>query len=150
MRIKAEERVNKFCPKCNTEKSITEFGKDKRTSDGYYGLCFSCKRDCMKSYMNSHKGKSTFRKNHLRRTYGLTSEQYDTLLSNQNGKCAICKIDTNPARGTSVFTVDHCHNTGTIRGLLCTPCNALLGLAKDSIEILESASQYLKNYFLVP
>lgn len=146
MRIRVEVRMNKLCPKCKTEKPVSEFTKNRGTKDGHHALCRICKRASMKLYMESPRGKATFRKNHLRRTYGLTPDQYESLLTTQGGKCAICKIDNNPARRASVFTVDHCHKTGTVRGLLCTQCNALLGLAKERTEILDSASLYLRNY----
>lgn len=84
-----------------------------------------------------NKGYSSFRK------FGLTSEVYEGMVNEQDGKCAICSksIEENGER----LAVDHSHNTGTIRGLLCRKCNLLLGLAGDSIEILENAVIYLKE-----
>jgi hypothetical protein len=74
--------------------------------------------------------------------YGITIEQYDALLAQQGGRCAICP-EINPGRGHKYFTVDHDHETGEVRGLLCIACNLLLGYAKDHIGILESAQEYL-------
>ena len=80
----------------------------------------------------------------LKQKYGITLEQYQNLLDKQQNRCAICKIDKNLTRKR--FCVDHCHITGTVRGLLCTPCNTLLGRSKDNIELLTSAISYLKRF----
>lgn len=84
--------------------------------------------------------KSSSRKNSLRK-YGLTVDQFETLLRKQDGNCAVCggpfTIDTDEPR------VDHDHRTGKVRGLLHNHCNSVLGLAHDSISILEGAMRYL-------
>lgn len=76
------------------------------------------------------------------RQYGLTVEQYDELLSGQGGGCAICGTQTPPARG-GCFAVDHDHETGAVRGLLCIECNSGLGMFKDEVDLLQSAIVYL-------
>lgn len=70
--------------------------------------------------------------------YGITEEQYLDLFNKQNGKCAICLVQ-------NVRDIDHCHSSGRIRGLLCNPCNVLLGLAKDNPEVLRLAADYLEK-----
>lgn len=80
-----------------------------------------------------------------RRLYGITVEDYDTTLEKQGGHCAICPA-REPGRGRKYFVVDHNHETGEFRGLLCIPCNLLLGYAKDSSEILNSAIKYLGGH----
>src|SRR3990167_4328995 len=75
----------------------------------------------------------------LRRAFGITLAQYDLLLKQQNGKCAICQS----APGKRKLAVDHCHRTFAIRGLLCISCNVLLGVAKDIPERLRVAALYL-------
>lgn len=79
----------------------------------------------------------------LKATYGLTIEQYDSILESQGNSCAICKIDTPSGRGR--FHVDHNHITGEIRGLLCHHCNLALGNFKDNISALLSAIDYLSK-----
>jgi hypothetical protein len=75
--------------------------------------------------------------------YGINADQYRAMLEHQEGRCAICKSkDTGSVRG---WHVDHCHRTGKVRGLLCHPCNLLLGHAKDSIDTLQRCIVFLKE-----
>jgi hypothetical protein len=74
--------------------------------------------------------------------YGLTPDDYDNLLKKQNGVCAICgKFEI--AAGTFNLHVDHCHDTGKVRGLLCGKCNAGIALLKHNQTSLLSAGIYL-------
>lgn len=75
----------------------------------------------------------------MRDRYGVTKHVYDTLLSSQNNRCAICHEASKKA-----LSIDHCHQTKIIRGLLCQRCNFLLGLARDNKTILQNAVSYLK------
>jgi len=77
----------------------------------------------------------------LKRKYGITLKEYHIFLDNQNNKCAIC--EATEAGGMGSFHLDHCHNTGEIRGILCQKCNMMLGLASDNIKILNKAIKYL-------
>lgn len=97
-------------------------------------------RDANKQYMSDRQ-----RKYHLRDNYGITERDYDDMLTNQNGECAICKTDK-PTGKWKRFAVDHCHKTGTIRGLLCNECNRGIGLLRDSADLLRLAADYLDQY----
>lgn len=88
----------------------------------------------------------------LRCTYGITYPEYMMLSEDQDHVCAICK---NPELGIHnrghqtvplSLSVDHCHDTGSIRGLLCAKCNKALGLYNDNIELLEAAIEYLRKH----
>lgn len=82
----------------------------------------------------------------MKSKYGLTKEQYEELLEKQGGVCAICgqpEMRTTKAGVAMLLHVDHCHNSGKIRGLLCHKCNSALGLFMESSEILSSAVNYL-------
>ena len=81
----------------------------------------------------------------LKRAFGISLDEYNTILGKQNGCCAICGISNNEiANGKETrFSVDHDHKTGEIRGLLCGNCNRGVGNLKDSIETLKSAINYL-------
>lgn len=102
-------------------------------------------RDKMNKQANlSHKKhrfkhKDKIRDYHLRRFYGLSLTQFNTMLENQKGCCLIC--NTNNPKGQGSFHVDHCHTTGKIRGLLCSNCNTKLGwfekYSKEIISYLE-------------
>lgn len=79
----------------------------------------------------------------LKTKYDLSLEEYNTMLLKQNHRCKICNSPN--AKGRGCMHVDHCHETGKIRGLLCARCNLLLGKAEDNISILTSAIEYLKE-----
>ena len=77
--------------------------------------------------------------------YGIGVEEYNGMLSAQNGGCAICgSTDSGDAKKERLH-VDHCHSTGIVRGLLCTSCNQGLGKFRDSLELLTKASEYIKK-----
>lgn len=74
-------------------------------------------------------------------TYGLEAGEYDRLFKAQDGKCAICG-----GRRRQRLSVDHCHKTGIVRGLLCRMCNGrLLTSARDSPDTLRNAADYLER-----
>lgn len=87
----------------------------------------------------------------LKRDYGITVEYYNELLKKQNFSCASCGISTTELENNSQWkrhhklVVDHCHETGLIRGLLCNNCNTALGMVKESLAVLEGLKQYVKN-----
>jgi len=76
----------------------------------------------------------------LQREYGINSKDYDVILAQQNGCCAICKT-SDP--GKRRFAVDHDHTTRLVRGILCIRCNQGLGLLGDTIEKVQKALNYL-------
>lgn len=76
------------------------------------------------------------------RELGMTKAAYYSMLDAQDGRCAICN---NPPSDNKRLSVDHCHSTKVIRGLLCQPCNVSLGLMKDSPANLRAAADYLER-----
>lgn len=82
------------------------------------------------------------RRGHLKKHYGLTLAQYDLMVLEQGGKCAICGARP-PAGG--YLAVDHCHATGKVRGLLCGGRNSALGKLGDNAAGLERALAYLQS-----
>jgi len=78
----------------------------------------------------------------LLRNYGITVEQYDKLVDLQGGVCAICRREDDQGHQ---LAVDHCHSSGTVRGLLCHKCNVALGLFRDDPAALAAAAEYLRN-----
>jgi len=87
-----------------------------------------------------------YRNWNLKHKYGLTPEDFSRMVALQNDRCAICGTDK-PGRWGR-WVVDHCHNTGEVRGLLCDQCNILLGNAKDNPAILRVAADYLERSML--
>lgn len=80
--------------------------------------------------------------NKLLKRYGISLEQYESLLESQNYCCATC--GKSQSELTKSLCVDHCHKTGEIRGLLCVQCNHALGLLKDDVETIKKSLKYLK------
>lgn len=78
----------------------------------------------------------------LKRKYGLTVEEFDGMLAAQDGRCAICATDTPGVKG---WCVDHCHDSGRVRGVLCTSCNTAIGQMKDNPVRLRAAADYLER-----
>lgn len=86
----------------------------------------------------SQKAREYYRNNPGRK-YGLTKEEHEALLLQADNKCGICKMELTKSY------IDHDHSTGKVRGVLCMHCNTVLGHAKDSIETLKSAIEYLEK-----
>jgi hypothetical protein len=119
---------------------------NRKKKDGFYVEQWLTEEahQAKKQKNNQRKYPKYQREWHLKTTYKLKLEEYQNLLEAQNSECKICKTKT-PGKNRISFSVDHCHKTGKVRGLLCIKCNSLLGHAKDQIEILENAIQYLKD-----
>jgi hypothetical protein len=96
------------------------------------------------TYAARHRGRIArlARDRHLRRTYGITLERYESMLAQQGGVCAICSRP--PKRNR--LAVDHSHASECVRGLLCTRCNRAVGLLWDDPAIVERALNYLKKF----
>ncbi len=89
--------------------------------------------------------KKYHRKYWLMKQFGLTPDDYDRMLNEQNNGCAICGAD-DPRNKRDHFAIDHDHETDEIRGLLCQGCNTGIGLLGDDIERLEAAAAYLRKH----
>lgn len=76
--------------------------------------------------------------------YGLREEDFLKLLLSQDGRCAICKKMSQPSTD---LHIDHCHQSGKVRGLLCSGCNMAIGRLGDSLEYLRSAYEYLRRHY---
>jgi hypothetical protein len=79
---------------------------------------------------------------HMKRSYGIDFAQYNDMLKKQNGACAICNA-LPPNNHKKRLSIDHCHTTGRVRGLLCDACNTALGLLKDNPDLMLKAISYL-------
>ena len=130
----------KKCTKCGGEKPLSEF-TIRSDSGKYRGIC----KLCVKLYSkNNHLKNSNKRKSQkLEKAYGISLDQKLEMFKKQNGKCEICQIEF---KNFASAHVDHCHNTGNVRGLLCTKCNPGIGFFQDSLSKIKSALAYLEKY----
>ena len=159
---------DKYCPKCKSFRPRTHFSKDKTKPDGLQTCCKSCKAANYAAYYAAHKAeraayqaayngahkaeRAAYRAAHKgeiaatarRRKYGLTPEQYQYMLTAQGSACAICRRPFDLTIGTPNSPhIDHDHDTGALRGLLCGSCNRAIGLLQDSPNLTWAATQYL-------
>jgi len=146
----------KRCPKCEQEKVCSKFGKDKSKKTGFSSYCLDCakanrkinyaknpekEKQKLNKYYSSNKEK--FREYSRKALYGVSVEKHKEMQTQQGHMCQICK--THESNLKRRLFVDHCHETGKVRGLLCQYCNTMLGNAKDNVLILQSAINYLAN-----
>jgi hypothetical protein len=160
---------------CGLEKPLSEFYRANESADGYRTECKVCNlarrarryredpemraRDIarVQKWQRDHAERHSetqrrvrakpgyaerMREGHLKRKYGMTPGDYERLLAEQDGRCAIC--GGLPADGQSLH-VDHCHESGLVRGLLCFNCNAGLGMFDHDGERLGAAATYLRR-----
>lgn len=141
------EQSIKKCTKCGIEKSIKEFNMDNEKKDGLKSNCKTCRYLQSIQYKNDNSRK--VREGNLKVKYKLSSEKYNELLVKQNNVCCICGLPEIVVRSNQIqnLSVDHCHVTGTVRGLLCMACNVGISRFKDNIDILASAISYLQQNY---
>ncbi len=167
-RVEHIKNNKQTCRRCKETKLVEDFWKSAHKDSGISQYCKKCSNKNRKEYRdrkktntckfnmpkdsqswNSKKGsieyKDYIRNSQLQRAYGISLEEYNLLFQKQAGKCAVCgRHQVELGKG---LYVDHCHTTGTVRGLLCSNCNTGIGLFKDSIEIFYQAIGYLeRNY----
>jgi len=138
----------KICPSCKLDKPISNYWK------GQYS-CIECTKEKQKNRWASRSPKKRLEQ-HLKYKYSVTISELEDTLKEQNNNCAICESELpdllvykDRRRG---YAIDHNHNTGEFRGVLCLECNTLLGMAKENKNILLAAIDYLElkgNYAAV-
>jgi hypothetical protein len=131
--------ANKKCTKCELEKPIDNFYRNKK---GPLGRSSECK-DCTNARQKANYDPIKNRSKNLKTRFGLSLEDYDQMLLDQSGCCKIC--GTNSPGNKGRFVVDHNHTTNEVRGLLCWSCNVGIGHLQDNPSILLSAFNYLST-----
>lgn len=146
------------CVECGLSKPATEFHREAARATGRNRRC----KDCRNAINRAHVAKDRARRQesmlrwraenperyaqsvraYTLRSYGLSLEDYDRLHAEQGGVCAICGDEEKDGWSLSV---DHCHSTGRVRGLLCRRCNVGLGLMRDRPDLLRLAADYLQQ-----
>lgn len=155
----SEER--RCCNTCKKTKSLDNFHKDSKATSGVSYRCKDCAKKASKDwrglnpeksrekikelfllnkdkYYNSHKDRQ------LEKKYSITRESYEQMLHDTGGQCRICSR----VFGTRAYTkpvIDHCHETGKTRGLICRQCNIGLGAFRDNTDALTNAIKYLED-----
>lgn len=143
-KLTAERRASGICVKCGVSQ-VHEFDR--------CDACLALARARPRSSAPQTKKRGVSREYHLKNRYGITASEWDTLFVEQGRSCAVCKITVVPnnKRATG-WCVDHDHTTGRVRGILCAPCNFLLGNLGDEpgrvlLRVREVFS-YLKAHYL--
>ncbi len=137
--------MQKLCPSCKTTKPETDFARRRSGRIGHLAsYCKTCSADHNRKRrkLDPDRARKIERASKLKGAFGISILEYESILSSQNGVCAICK-SASPDRFHKNLSVDHCHKTGVVRGLLCTNCNTGLGRFKDDTKLLEAAITYL-------
>jgi len=141
----------KVCSRCKVRKPLGDFHNSSKSPDGKQGYCKQCVKEhqqgrprqsaeaSAKWYANG--GNRKIRDRNLRKQYGITLEQYEEMRDVQNGVCAICN-QPDPL-GTDL-AVDHDHETGNVRMLLCRDCNLMI--KGESPKLLEAGAEYLRLF----
>lgn len=131
--------LHPWCKPCSREKKRAS---TKRVAEREGEAYKERRRRYRRAYRARHpeRIKQHERKYGLKRKFGITVEDYDSLLVAQNGQCAVCLSESD-----TTLHVDHDHTTGAIRGLLCSQCNTGLGLFYDDVDRLRQAIRYLEE-----
>lgn len=129
----------KVCSKCGIEKSVEGFHRSKKSKDGLQSACKLCQKKRLSSPENMERRQKAAWAGCLKK-FGITEDDYNKMFNEQMGLCAICH------KPDSIrLAVDHDHDTGLIRGLLCKKCNMGIGLLSDDPNTLVNAVFYLKG-----
>lgn len=132
----------KLCKACDTLKPLVDFAFANKSEGIRHPYCKECanfRRHNNPAYAEARRRAT------LKNSYGITLEYYNKLLVEQEGKCKICKTTTPGNARCKNFNVDHDHETGKIRGLLCGPCNLKVGYVEKTPELLEQILLYIKK-----
>ena len=130
----------KACSTCKTAKPVEQYHRSRSTSDGYDPRCKPCRQTAMRGHNVDTLAKRL-------KLYGLTAAEHAALEIAQDGLCAICnEPETMTYRGKrKVLSIDHDHETGKVRGLLCAACNFAIGKFRDDPALLRAAADYLER-----
>lgn len=153
-----ERNIEKACKGCDRRLPVSAYSFKNQEINLRQAHCRQCVSSRSKAgrpealirerawaLANPLKAKLKHHREGLRKNYGLTPADYNEMLKKQNGKCAICGVDSPGRKNGTNFYVDHCHATGLVRGLLCHSCNLGIGHLKDDVRLVESALQYLRK-----
>jgi hypothetical protein len=142
----------KKCKKCGKDKSLDQYQNNPQTKSGKGSRCNTCLAEDIREKRKNPDYKGRFKLwafHSVLARYGLTEDTYNSMLKQQHGKCAICGT-TEPGGYGNRLHIDHNHETGEVRGLLCNSCNNGLGRFKHKPNILLRAMTYLQGHRIKP
>ena len=137
----------KDCSGCGKVKHRSEFNTRKKGGTVLESRCKKCRKARYKVLAESRRRRpgqpEKTREYFYRYNYGISIADYEEMLTDQSGRCAICGVLPLPDRN---LHVDHDHATGRVRGLLCRRCNTSLGQFDEDEQRLRRAAQYLEEH----
>jgi len=147
----------KFCPKCEKIKDIDEFSTMKGGS-GIASHCKECSRERLNIYYDTEKGKKAKKQEYVRdkiknkdlklkRNFGISLDEYNMILNNQDGGCAICGR-TEEENG-KMLAVDHDHTTMKNRAILCASCNLTIGFIEKNNINIDKIKEYINKHKII-
>jgi Recombination endonuclease VII len=141
------------CKECQKSRKTKYYVDNKAYFKAKDDERYAEKKDEIKSY-NTEWNKAhpeNLKNTHLKRTFGITLEDYKNMFASQSGLCAICEkpevIVLKKTGKIKALSVDHCHKTGKIRSLLCSSCNLAIGSLKDDPILADKAAAYLRRHY---
>lgn len=135
-------KKTKKCSRCQKTKLLSKFHFANKGTQRRQGNCKICAKEALREHYRRMSSEDLRRQNLQR--YGITLEDYESMLTQQGGGCVICG-GRRGNKKTNVLHVDHDHVTGEVRGLLCGRCNTALGLFQDQPDLLKRAYDYLNR-----
>lgn len=139
----------KVCTVCKKRLSHDLYHNSSRSKDGKGYRCIECDNKARKDYRDANKDRHATKRRivQIKSRFNLEEQKLRDLMDEQKGCCAICDESlVDPSKdSTKQYGIDHNHNTGEVRGLLCLHCNAMLGQAMDSPSVLLAGYNYLIN-----
>lgn len=131
------------CARCKEDKPTSSYAKSSAKVNGYQSYCRPCATERRRASPTYRPPLDKERETQFKYRYGITKADFDQMWEEQAGECAICfNTLTLELRG---YAIDHNHETGEVRGLLCNRCNTGLGLFRDNPSYLASAEVYLRE-----
>lgn len=141
----------KICDTCRQQYNAKQRVLNKRWRERHretYNRKEATRHARMRAKLTPEARRALWLRSHLKRSYGLTLEEFDVMLTTQGGRCALCDglfTELAPRRNRQTIHVDHDHATGKVRGLLCVNCNLGIGYFGESVAKLQRAIRYLNQ-----
>jgi hypothetical protein len=124
-------------PEKYKKKSITSYFKNHKENK---------EKAKLRAKLTRIKNPSQFKNSKLKQAYGISLDEFNVLLNNQNNCCAICTQPFSSKKMSEKPFVDHNHKTGKVRQLLCLNCNSIIGYSRENMLVLKAAIKYLKKF----